>query len=86
MRCLKGQITFPTLLHLFITFILFLLIAPIMDPFINNYVATIDQSTAEGQLNVAISHLITFFLLLALISTAFNYATPRREGYQYGGY
>lgn len=77
----RGQITFPSLLQIFISFIVFLLISPMLDPYISAYVATIDQTTPEGQLNAAMAHLITFFILLGLIATIFNQATPRREGY-----
>lgn len=81
MQSRKGQITFPTLLAFVVTLILFFILRPILDTVIVASVAGMDPSAPNYALNVALSYITTFIILLALLVSLFNYAVPRQETY-----
>jgi cytochrome bd-type quinol oxidase subunit 2 len=84
-RFLKGQITLPSLVQIFIVIILFSVMFPaVVQPRINDYVATLDLTTSDGQLNAAGAQILPFAVLIGIIATIINQATPKREVYGYG--
>lgn len=80
-KSMKGQITFPTLLAFFVSLILFFLLRPTLDLVIATSIAGMDPAAPNYALNVALSYMVTFFVLLALLVSLFNYAVPRQEPY-----
>ena len=77
----KGQITLTNFLAIFVTFILYMVLVPVLNPMIDTLV--IKLQTSPNDMTDAIIMLVRIFpftLLLGIILTTFNYAIPRREG------
>ena len=83
----KGQITFTNLIAVFISFLLFFALLPVLQPIIDDSAASLDSTSAYGQATIALMYFTPFVIILALCLTALNYAIPRRESlYGGGGY
>lgn len=83
-RFLKGQITMSTMGQIIIVILLFAAMFPsVVQPQIDAYVATLDTSTSMGALQAGSAQLLPFIVLLGIMMTIINQATPRREGYGY---
>lgn len=79
---MKGQITFTNLLALFITLIVYFVLAPVVDTIIEATVTDLESDPNEyTSLIVMLMRLSLSIILLAIIITAINYASPQREGY-----
>ena len=75
---MKGQITVNNLVMLFITLLLYLLcFVPVITPIINSTVLYLNTSpNSMTPLITTLLYLVPFFFLLAIVMTAFNWATP----------
>lgn len=81
--CKKGQVTVVNLIGVFMALLLyFVAVVPILGPLIDDCVADLEASPNEfTAVTVVLLHSTLFFVLLALVLTALNYAIPQREGY-----
>lgn len=81
MRYYKGQVSFVNLIMIFITCMLYFMLLPLLTTISDGTVAELEANPNEyTTLIVALIYLVPFFILLALVITAFNYAIPHREG------
>lgn len=78
---MKGQITFTNLIGIMITILIYTTVAyPILEPLISDTVTDMQSDPNEyTAINVMLLQLVPFILLLGIIITALNYATPRIE-------
>lgn len=82
MKTMKGQITLSNFIAVFVTFILYMVMVPVLNPMIDTLVAKLlvtpnDMTPAI----VMLVRLFPFVLLLGIVLTVLNYAIPKREGY-----
>ena len=77
---MKGQMTFVNLIAVFITLIIFFVMAPVLDTIIETTITALEQNPNEYTPLIAIAcRLSIFIILLSIILTALNYAVPHRE-------
>jgi len=70
---MKGQFTIVALFMVFITILVYIQIYPVLNEYIQMILPSVDPATRT------ILSLVPFFLLLAIIITAFYYAFPHRQ-------
>jgi len=81
MKTQKGQITLVNFLAIFVTFILYMILVPVLTPMIETLVVQLSGTPNEvTPAIIMLLRLMPFVLLLAIVLTTFNYAIPRREG------
>ncbi len=80
-RTLKGQITLVNFLAIFVTFILYMVLVPVLNPMIDTLVVSLESDPNDiTPAIVMLLRIMPFVLLLGIVLTTFNYAIPRREG------
>lgn len=76
----RGQITLVNFLALFITFLLYLALMPVLTPIIDSTVASISVTPNQyTPIIAAMMYLIPAFILLFLVLTGLNYAIPQQQ-------
>jgi hypothetical protein len=81
MKTMKGQVTIVNLLGVVITLIIYSVLLPVLQPFIDDIVTyeTVHSNPFSTAI-IGIAYMLPFLLLLVIVVTAINYATPQREG------
>ena len=78
---MKGQITLVNLLAIFVTLLIYMVLLPVLNPFIEATVTGLEASPNEmTPAIVMVLRLVPFVLLVCIVLTALNWAIPRREG------
>lgn len=82
-RYMKGQMTVINLAGLFVAFIMYLALMPVLNSFIDTTVTTLQSGTQTDftSMIITVLHLTPFAILVMLIVTGFYFAMPRQQGY-----
>jgi uncharacterized BrkB/YihY/UPF0761 family membrane protein len=82
---MKGQVTFVNLLVLLVTFIVFFVLLPVLNIFIDAQVAIEEANPNEfSPVMIILLRIVPAMILLMIIITGLNYAIPNREGTRIG--
>lgn len=78
---MKGQITLTNFIAIFVTFIFYMTLVPVLNPMIDTLVSTLESTPNElTPAVILLVRLFPFVLLLGIVLTVLNYSIPRREG------
>lgn len=78
---MRGQITIINLIGLFIALVLYFALLPALNAIADQAVADISVTPNQfTSLTITLIYAIPFFILVAIVLTAMNYAIPGRYG------